>query len=74
MLSTGLEYLCTGLECFQEGWNAFDIVVIPLYRVGMLSRGWESVRQSWNTFVQCWNASYRVGMLSTGLEYLCTGF
>jgi hypothetical protein len=27
MLSTGLEYLCTGLECFIEGWNVF-------YRVG----------------------------------------
>jgi hypothetical protein len=22
MLSTKLEYLCTGLECFIEGWNA----------------------------------------------------
>jgi hypothetical protein len=30
MLSTVLEYLCTGLECFRQSWNAFD-------RVGMLS-------------------------------------
>jgi hypothetical protein len=34
MLSTVLVYLCTGLECFIEGWNAF-------YRVGMLSTGLE---------------------------------
>jgi hypothetical protein len=26
------------LACFLEGWNAFDVVGIPLYRVGMLSR------------------------------------
>jgi hypothetical protein len=44
MLSTGLEclltvlvYLCTELECFQKGWNAFYRVGIPLYRVGMHS-------------------------------------
>jgi hypothetical protein len=41
MLSTDLEYLCTELECFPDGWNAFDRVVIPLYTVGMLSRGLE---------------------------------
>jgi hypothetical protein len=53
MHSTELEYLCTGLECFQQGWNAFDRVGlplysagIPLYRVGMLSRGLECIRQS----------------------------
>jgi hypothetical protein len=56
MLSTEVEYLCTELECFLEGWNAFDIAGIPLYRVGMLSRGLECIRQSWNTFVQSWNA------------------
>jgi hypothetical protein len=32
MLSTELEYLCTGLKCILEGWNAF-------YRVRMLSTG-----------------------------------
>jgi hypothetical protein len=37
MLSTGLEYLCTGLECFLEGWKSFDRVGIHLYRFGMLS-------------------------------------
>jgi hypothetical protein len=51
MLSTGLEYLCPGLECFLQGWNAFDRVGIPLYRVGMLSRGLECFRHSWNSFV-----------------------
>jgi hypothetical protein len=33
--------LFRGLECFLECWNAFDRVGIPLYRVGMLSRGLE---------------------------------
>jgi hypothetical protein len=37
MISTVLEYICTELECFLEGWNAFDRVGIPLYTVGMLS-------------------------------------
>jgi hypothetical protein len=27
--------LPTGLECFLEGWNAFDRVGIPFYRVGI---------------------------------------
>jgi hypothetical protein len=40
-----LEYHCTGLECFVQCWNAFDSVGIPLYRVGMLSRGLECFRQ-----------------------------
>jgi hypothetical protein len=37
MLSTVLKYLCKGLKCFLEGWNTFDRVGIPLYRVGTLS-------------------------------------
>jgi hypothetical protein len=56
MLSTELEYLCTQLECFLEGWNAFDSVGIPFYRVGLLSRGLECSRQSWSTFVQSSNS------------------
>jgi hypothetical protein len=52
MLSTGLEYLCTVLKFFLEGWNAFDRVGIPLYTVEMLSRVLECFRQGWNTFVQ----------------------
>jgi hypothetical protein len=52
MLSTELEYLCTALECFPEGWNAFDRVGIPLYRIEMLSAGLECFRQSRNSFVQ----------------------
>jgi ABC-type glycerol-3-phosphate transport system permease component len=66
-----LEYLCTELECFLQGWNAFDRVGVPLYRLGMLSTGLKCFRQNWNTFVQSWNAFYSVGMLSTELEYLC---
>jgi hypothetical protein len=60
MLSTELEYLCTELECCLQCWNAFDRVGIPLYRVGMPSRGWECFQQGWNTFVQSWNAFDRV--------------
>jgi hypothetical protein len=60
MLSTGLEYHCTGLVCFLQCWNAFDSVGMPLYIVGMLSRGLECFRQSCNNFVQSWNVFYRV--------------
>jgi hypothetical protein len=56
MLSTELEYLCTELECFLAGCNAFDSVGIPLYRVGMLSTGLECFLQGCNTFVQGLNA------------------
>jgi hypothetical protein len=74
MLSTELENLCTELECFLEGWNAFDKAGITLYRVGMLSTRFECFLQCWNTLVQGWNAFYRVGMLSTVLVHLCTEF
>jgi hypothetical protein len=50
MLSPELEYLCTALECFLDGWNAFDRVGIPLYRVGMLSKGLECFLKVWNAF------------------------
>jgi hypothetical protein len=46
MLSTELEYLCTGSKCFLKCWNAFDRVGIPLYRNGLRSRGLECIRQS----------------------------
>jgi ABC-type Fe3+ transport system permease subunit len=49
MLSIELEYLCTELECFLEGWNAFDRVGLPLHRVEMLSRVLVC-------FLECWNA------------------
>jgi hypothetical protein len=39
MPSKELEYHCTGLESLLEGWNALDRVGIPLYRVGVLSKG-----------------------------------
>jgi hypothetical protein len=61
MISTELEYLCTGLECFLEGCNAFDRVGIPLYMVEMLSRGLEF-------FLEGCNAIDSVGMLWTELE------
>jgi hypothetical protein len=35
--------LSRGLECFRQGWNAFD-------RVGMLSRGLECFLEGWNAF------------------------
>jgi hypothetical protein len=72
MLSTVLVYLCTELECFLQGGNAFDRVGIPLYTDGMLATGLEYFRQCWNTIVQSWNAHEGVGMLSKVLVYLCT--
>jgi hypothetical protein len=68
MLSTVLVYLCTELEFFRQGGNAFDRVGIPLYTVGMLSRGLECFLEGWNAFDRVGIALYRVGMLSTGLE------
>jgi hypothetical protein len=68
MLSTVLVYLCTELECILEGWNAFDTVGIPLYRVGMLSTGLECFLQGWNAFDSVGIPLYRVGMLSRVLE------
>jgi hypothetical protein len=49
MLSTGFEYLCTELDCFLEGWNAFDRVGIPLYTVEMHCRVLECFLEDWNT-------------------------
>jgi hypothetical protein len=68
MLSTVLVYLYTELECFLEGWSAFDRFGIPLYRVGMLSTGLEAFLQGWNAFDRVGIPLYRVGMISTGLE------
>jgi hypothetical protein len=68
MLAIVLVYLCTELECFLQGGNAFYRIGITLYRVGMLSTGLECFLQGWNTFEQGLNAFYRVGMLSTELE------
>jgi hypothetical protein len=50
MLSTKLEYVCTVLKCFLEGWNAFYRVGILLYRVEMLSIGLECFLEGWNAF------------------------
>jgi hypothetical protein len=66
MLSTELEFLCTELEFFLQGWNSF-------YRVGMLSRGLECFRQSWNALDRGRIPLYRGRTLSTELEYICTG-
>jgi hypothetical protein len=41
-----VEYLCTGLECFLEGWDAFDRVGIPVYTAGKLTTGLGCFRQS----------------------------
>jgi hypothetical protein len=68
MRSTVLVCLCTELECFLEGWNAFDRVGIPLYTVGMLSTGWECLLHGWNAFDSVGIHLNRVGMLSRRLE------
>jgi hypothetical protein len=67
--------LYRGLECFLQGWNAFDSVGIHLYSVGMLSIGLEYLCTGLECFLQGWNAFdrveiplYRVGMLSRVLE------
>jgi hypothetical protein len=65
MLSTELEYLCTELECFLQGWNAFC-------RDGMLPAGLECFLQGWNDIDSVGIPLYTVGMLSTVLVYLCT--
>jgi hypothetical protein len=64
--------LSTELECYLQGWNAFDSVGITLCSVGMLSTGFECFLQGWNAFDSVGITLYRVGMLSTVLEYLCT--
>jgi hypothetical protein len=63
----------TGLECFLEGWNAFDSVGIPLYRVGMLPTELQYLCTRLKCFLEGWNACDivgipldRVGMLSRG--------
>jgi hypothetical protein len=66
MLSTELEYLCTGLQCFLQGWNALD-------RVGTLPTELERFRQSWNAIDRVGIPLYRVGMLSKGLECFLKG-
>jgi hypothetical protein len=50
MLSTELEYICTQLECFLQGWNAFDTVGIPLHRFGMLSTELEYICTEFECF------------------------
>jgi hypothetical protein len=50
MNSTVLEYLCTELESFLQGWTALYRVGIPLYRVGMPSSGLECLPEGWNAF------------------------
>jgi hypothetical protein len=45
MLSTELQFLCTCLKCFLEGWHAFDRAGIHLYTVDLLSTGFECFLQ-----------------------------
>jgi hypothetical protein len=61
--------LSIGLECFLEGWDAFDRVGIPLYRAGIPLYRVEVLSkcflQCWNTFDRVGIPLYRVGMNST---------
>jgi hypothetical protein len=66
MLSTEFEYLCTGLECFVQVWNAF-------YRFGMLSTVLEYLLQSWNAFDRVGIPLYTVDMHSGGLKCILEG-
>jgi hypothetical protein len=67
MLSTGLEYFCTELQCSLEGWHAFDRAGIHLYTVGMLSTVLECFLEGCNAFDRVGMPLYTVGMLSRGL-------
>jgi hypothetical protein len=55
MLSIELEYLCTQLECFLQGWNA-------LCRVGMLSTELEFLFTGLKCFLEGWNPVECVGI------------
>jgi hypothetical protein len=57
-----------GLECFLEGWNAFERVGIPLYRIAKLSKELEYLCTGFECFLEGWNAFYGVGMLSREFE------
>jgi hypothetical protein len=68
MRSRGSEYLCIGLACFLECWNAF-------HRVGMLSTEMEYLCTDLEylctgleCFLEGWGAFSRFGMLSRVLE------
>jgi hypothetical protein len=62
MLSTEFEYLYTELECFLQGWNAFD-------RVGTPSTGLECFLQGWHAFHRAGGPLYRNEIVSTGLAW-----
>jgi hypothetical protein len=70
MLSRLLEYLCTVLECFLQGWNAFDSAGMLSTELEYLCTELEYVSTPLECCVQGRHVSYRVGMLSTGLECL----
>jgi hypothetical protein len=72
MLSTELEYLCTGSKCFLQCWNAFVRVGILLYRGEIHSRGVECFLEGRNAFDRVGIHLYRVVKLSTELAYLGT--
>jgi hypothetical protein len=69
MLSTELEYLCTGFECVLQSWswNAF-------HRVGMLATGLECFLQCRNAFDRVGIPLYWVRMRSTELENIQESF
>jgi hypothetical protein len=45
-----------GLECFLEGWNAFEIVGIHLSRVAKLLTELEYLCTGFECFLEGWNA------------------
>jgi hypothetical protein len=46
----------SSLECFLEGWNAFESVGIPLYRVAKVSTELEYLCTGLEWFLVGWNA------------------
>jgi hypothetical protein len=63
-----MEYRCTGLECFLQCWNDFDIVGIPLYRAGIRLDRVELLSRGLECFLQGCNAFQIFGTISSGLE------
>jgi hypothetical protein len=62
-----LEYLSTELECFLQGWNAFERIGMPSRGLELLCTGLECFLEGWYAFDRGGLNLYRVVMLSRRL-------
>jgi hypothetical protein len=74
MLSTELEYHCTGMECFLQCWNAFDSVRMLSTKLEYVCTGLKCFQEGWNAFDRVGIPSYRVGIPLYRVAMLATGF